>query len=157
MTRGRRLSGVSAVAGIVAVAATPIAAWWLIGDQTFTGGRRDNLDYMYRAPSISGRTTTTAGVVALVAVAAASACLYAAVRRRGFDSRWTAVVALLMMSGVVLAGVGRIVTAGVVGANIGGGVAIFFGAPTVAALVVCAVLRARWIHRHPVGAAPTAA
>ena len=134
--------------------ATPIAAWWLIGDQTFTGGRREHLDYMYSAPSISGRTTATAGVIALVAVAAAIAGLSVAARRHLVDPRGLGVVALLMLAGVLLAGVGRIVTAGVVGANIGGGLAIFFGAPTVVALMVCAALRARWILRHPVGVAP---
>ena len=157
MTRRPWLSGVSALTGIVAVVVTPIAAWWLIGDQTFTGGRRDNLDYMYRAPSISGRTTATAGVIALVAATAAIAGLSLAARRRRVDPRWLGVVALLMLAGVLLAGVGRIATAGVVGANIGGGLAMFFGAPTVVALVVCAALGARWIRRHPVGAAPAAA
>jgi hypothetical protein len=157
MTRRSRLSGVGALAGIVAVIATPIAAWWLIGDQTFTGGRRDNLDYMYRAPHLSGRIATLAGAVALAAVVTGAAVLYMEARRRRVDSRWLGVVMLLMVSGVVLAGMDRIVTAGVVGANIGGGFAIFFGAPTVVAFAVWAVLWARHILRHPAGIDATAA
>ena len=58
-------------AGVVAVLATPVAAWWLVGDQSFNGHRRrDELDYMFRAPQISGWITTVAGIVALVVWAA---------------------------------------------------------------------------------------
>ena len=124
---------------------TPLAGWWLIGDQSFTGRPRDDLDYAFRAPEIAGWITAVAGAIALVIATAAVITVVLAVRRGLIDDRWLGVIGMLIGAGVVLAFIARTATAGVVGANIGAGLAIFFGGAIVAGLVVAAGLRSWWI------------
>jgi len=104
---------------------------------------------MLRAPHISGRITTVSGTVALIATIGGAAALILAVHRRTVDARWLAVVGALMGAGGALGAIVRVVTAGVVGANIGGGLAIIFGGGFTAVLVVGAAIGSWWIVRHP--------
>jgi len=71
--------------------------------------------------------------------------VFRAARRRVLDSRWWLVVVLVTMAGVGLAAIERMVTAGVVGANIGGGLALFVGVPVVALALIAALTTSIWI------------
>ena len=129
-----------ALAGCVATAlASPLTAWWLIGDLSYKGRPRDRLDYAYRAPRVSafahGRGV---GAATLVLVATVAAALAVAVLRRKLDWKWLRAACFLIAAGALLAMVGRVMTAGVVGANIGAGLYMFFGLPCVVGLVVLA-------------------
>jgi hypothetical protein len=78
------------------------------------------------------------------------------------DRRWWEVIGPLVVAGLMV-GVGwRVLTAGVVGANIGAGLALMTGGPVVAALLLWALVRALLLvrrrpggdgdgrgHRHP--------
>jgi len=126
---------------LVVALAAPFAAWWLIGDMSFRGRAADQLDYIARAPDIPSWTTTAIGAVALTSGAASVAALFLLTRRGLVDRAWIPVAAMFMGAGVALAGVGRLVTAGSVGANIGGGMAIMFGLPCVVLLMSYATAR----------------
>jgi hypothetical protein len=86
---------------------------------------------------------TVAGASALGAVSLSICALVVGVHNRQLDRRWLGVVLVVMLAGFIGAGVGRIVTAGVVGANIGAGFALFFGLPIWALLVGFAALMSR--------------
>jgi hypothetical protein len=124
------------------IIAAPLVAWWLIGPLEEKTPRAGDLDYIVRAPDAPSWLTPTVGFVSLAVVTAA---LLNLVRRgnRERNRRWLPVVVPLVIAGVALAGIGRLVTAGADGANIGGGLALFYGLPVVAVLVGVAILRAR--------------
>ena len=71
----------------------------------------------------------------MLVLAVPVAVLVVAARSRPLDGWWT-VLALLCAAGALAAAGSRVVTAGVVGANIGGGLFLLFGAPVVLALVI---------------------
>ena len=130
------------VLGIAAVAAMPLAAWWLIGDQSETSLRlRDQLDYIWQAPDVSQTLTSIVGAVALATVAIGVVGYVVAAKRRLIDTRWLLVLAASLIAGALLAAIGRILTAGSVGANIGGGIALLFGLPIVGLLIGYALLQ----------------
>jgi hypothetical protein len=103
----RRQHRVVVSAGVVAVSLTPLAGWWLIGDQSFTGRPRDDLDYAFRAPEIAGWITAAAGAIALVIATAAVVTLVFAARRGLIDDRWLGVIGMLIGAGVLLAFIAR--------------------------------------------------
>lgn len=124
---------------MMAVAATPVAAWWLIGDQSEHVRGPESLDYVMRAPDVPDRLVTAAGSLALVTAAVCVVVLRRGARHERLDSRWVGVVGLLMVAGFCVAAIGRTVTAGVVGANIGAGLAVLVVGPVVVGLIAIAV------------------
>jgi hypothetical protein len=115
----------------------------VIGDQSEPIRGRRTLDYVVRAPDVPKWLATVAGASALGAVSVSICALVVGVHNRQLDRRWLGVVLVVMLAGFVGAGVERTVTAGVVGANIGAGLALFFGLPICALLVVFAALMSR--------------
>jgi uncharacterized membrane protein len=115
--------------------------WWLIGRLREENLPADDLDYIARAPDVPSWLVTTIGTVALV-VATAAILNLARRGNRECNRRWSPVVVPLGIAGVLLAGIGRLVTAGSHGANIGGGAALTFGLPVVAILVGVGVVGA---------------
>jgi hypothetical protein len=68
--------------------------------------------------------------------------------RHLFDARWWSVLVPLMAAGFIAGAGWRVMTAGVIGANIGAGLVVLFGSPLVAALLVWAVARSIYlVHR----------
>ena len=115
------------------VIASPFAAVWLIGDLStvpVSSGR----DYFIR-PVVSSATVRDVGIGCL---AVAMICGVRLVRSAPITTRnrravWSLGVAIL--TGLLLAGGYRTVTAGVIGANIGAGIFVLFGLPMCVALV----------------------
>ena len=120
------------------VATTPLIAFWIIGDQSLPGNPND-LDYLFRI-RIDSTIVLIAGVHSSLALVAAARHL-AVNRSSSGGKRVAQFVALLMLAGVLLAFGLRIVTAGVIGANIGGALLIMVGLPFWAAAVVAAIVR----------------
>jgi hypothetical protein len=85
------------------------------------------LDYAFEPPSWSSGSVRVAGVVALVVGAAVLAWVLRAMSNGSIDRRWRRVVIVHVVDGVYLAYLGRVATAGVIGANIGLGSLLFFG------------------------------
>ncbi len=123
-----------AAAGVL-VAAAPVAVWWGVGDLSED---RTGLDYMMRAPDVAPGVVTVSGLVATAAVVVALAVLGRAFYRLRVDRAWLATPVLLAAAGALVAFGGRILTAGVIGANIGGGLFVLFGLPIAGAWVVAA-------------------
>ncbi|MFD9567050.1 hypothetical protein [Streptomyces sp. NPDC059994] len=135
--RGAWVAGAAAVL----IAAVPVAAWWLMGQQNVDGVAPAELDYAFRPLAIGPAQETALGAAALLLALCSAVFLLDASRRGRFDARWWQVVLPLLAAGLLL-GVGwRILTAGVIGANIGAGLALFLAGPTVTALVAGAVVR----------------
>jgi len=120
------------VAAVALIAAVPVATWWAVGDPSTD---LPDPDYQIRPLDIGQTTEQIAGVIATVLAAAAVVALVGAGRAGRFDRRWWPVLVELVLAGA-LCGVGwRVLTAGVIGANIGAGLVLWVGAPMVAALV----------------------
>jgi len=116
-------------AALALTVAAPVAVWFLIGQLREGNGA----DYIFRIPEMNRSLEVGLGLVALAAAMGGAVRLHRDGRlRRG--GRWR--VYLQSLSGGVLFAVGlRIVTAASAGANIGGGMAMFFGPPI--ALYLC--------------------
>ena len=146
-------SGFGLESAIVA-RATPFASWWLIGDlserETCPPPRLPCLDYVAHAPDVPGWIVATAGAVALFAALLALGLLARGVVRAQTDRRYAAVVGPLVFAGVLVAFCGRVLTAGVHGANIGAGLVVIFGVPMFVVAIGVAVGSAVWIRRNPV-------
>ncbi|HZN71826.1 MAG TPA: hypothetical protein VFC00_09135 [Micromonosporaceae bacterium] len=122
------------------VAATPVASWGLIGRQDAAGFTRAELDYLVPPLDLAPGLETALGSAALLLAAAAAAVLTWSSWRGRFDQRWWHVVAPLLAAGLVAGAGWRVITAGVIGANIGAGLFIAFGTPLVALLLGYAVI-----------------
>ena len=105
-----------------------------------------------RAPKVPAWLTPTFGAASVVLVTTGLTALVVATRRQTIDDGWLGVVLALMIAGVLLAWIGRVGTAGVVGANIGGGLALSFGLPLCGVLIGWAIFRFRRILRSGTGA-----
>jgi hypothetical protein len=128
------------VAAVLAVLAVPVVTWWLVGDQSTTS--QDAADYVLRPPfRFSNRVTRALGTGALVVTVAAAAVLVVASASHSFDARWWSVVGPLLLLGILLAMGWRVLTAGVIGANIGAGLFVFFAGPITLALVGWVIFR----------------
>lgn len=138
-------------AATVLVAAVPVAAWGLLGQQNSGELPASQLDYAFQPFGIPDGLDTVLGAIALVLAGVGATLLVRASRSGGMDKRWWGVLAPLVMAGV-LVGVGwRVLTAGVIGANIGAGLVIFFGGPVVAGLLLWALGRGVWLANHRPG------
>ncbi|MEU8033630.1 hypothetical protein AB0C13_34280 [Streptomyces sp. NPDC049099] len=134
-----------AAAATALVAAVPVAAWGLMEQQDAEGLPASELDHAFQPWDIADGTATVIGATALLVTAVAAALLVRATRRGALDWRWWSVLGPLTVAGL-LAGVGwRVLTAGVVGANIGAGLTIMLGGPVVAGLMLWSLARSVWL------------
>ncbi|MFF7313479.1 hypothetical protein [Streptomyces sp. NPDC008137] len=132
-------------AGAALVLGVPVAAWGLMGQQNYDGLPGSELDYAYQPWGIGDGVAAVVGGLALVLAGAGAAVLVRAARSGALDRRWWGVLGPLVVVGL-MAGVGwRILTAGVVGANIGAGMLVIFGTPVAAGLLLWAVGRGVWL------------
>jgi hypothetical protein len=119
--------------------ATPFLVWFAVGDVSFGGpGRLGNFHELgpYTVGPESGYVV--GGVAAVVALVA-FAVLVLRTREGAVNWWWWAAVVILAGAGSVGAIGWRVATAGVVGANIGGGFALILGPLMIAGLLVLAV------------------
>jgi hypothetical protein len=130
----------------VLVLAVPVSAWWLVGDRSPT---LPDPDYLVRPPNISKTTEHVIGITATALLIVTVSMLVRLARQGRFDARLWSALAPLVGAGVIIALGWRIVTAAVIGANIGGGFVLMFGPPLVFALIVWAVARAWHLGRTP--------
>lgn len=136
------------VAGAVLVVATPLATWWLVGDLSEDNIPTRSRDYVMRAPDLPSAVVNGVGVLSLALVISSSVVLWHAIRYGQVDRRWRQVLLLVMAVGVLVSAGFRVLTAGVGGANIGGGLVVLFGSPIAIVLLVVAWVRAAAIFRR---------
>ena len=159
MTRGRTDKAASerparwpGMAGVVLVTAMPVATWWLVGDLST---ELPDPDYLIRPLDIGDTAEHVIGVGAVVLMAASGLALVVAGLRGRVDRRWWLVLGEMSVAGALIGAGSRVLTAGVIGANIGAGLVLGVGVPIVVFLVGSAVvdwlsLRARR-RRRPQG------
>jgi hypothetical protein len=144
VTTGRPPSRRLLLCAAVLVLAAPVACWWLVGDLSESGA---DLDYAVRPVPLDPAVELLLGITAAAGAVASSAVLLRATVRRRFNTRWWLVLLPVVVAGSVAAVGWRVLTAGVYGANIGGGLAALLGIPAVAVLLVWAVAAAVWLLR----------
>lgn len=141
------------VAMVTLVVSSPVAAWWLVGPNPGSEIAGDptlspnDYDYMFRPPSIDPAVERIVGGGAVVAGLVAAAVLVVAVRSRRIDRRWWSPVIALVLAGIIVGTAARVMTAAVIGANIGGGIMLLFGTPVVLVLVAGGIVRSAQILR----------
>lgn len=119
----RRAIGLGAIGSVVvAILATAILAWWAIGDLTDTDP--STADYLFRPPSIPSNTQQLIVAAAALALLLAMIALVFAWRALHPALEWIIVIGLWLAAASALGGLERVVTVGVIGANIGGGLAL---------------------------------
>jgi hypothetical protein len=128
---------VTAAAGLVL--AVPVMTWWLVGPLN-TAPARVGLDYAFRPWPISPGAADAAGIASAALAALSLPILVWATLRRLLDSRWWAVLIPLLAAGFIAAAGWRVMTAGVLGSNIGAGFVEMLGGPVVLALVAWAAI-----------------
>ena len=125
--------------GLAIAVAVPFATWALVGDQSIGG---TDLDHLWEPPQLSAGAERTIGVVSTLVVLAGVALLVVGRRRGRVAPRLLAMVGLLAAYGAALGAGYRVLTAGVIGANIGGGLVLLalplLGLGCLAALAVLA-------------------
>ena len=136
-------------AAVTLIVTTPVATWGLMGRQDAAGFDPSELDYLVRPFGIPAGAETAIGAAAAV-LAAGAAVLLGRASRPGpdrFDGRWWEVIGPLLAAGLLTGAIWRTVTAGVIGANIGAGLAMLLGGPLVAGLVLWSLGRGLWLAR----------
>ena len=128
---GRRLAfgGLS----LTIVIATAVSSWWLIGDLTDTDPV--DADYLLRPPAFLTAHERTIGVFGLIMLVIAMAVVVVVWRRARPRREWSILLTVWMAAAVAAAFAERVLTAGVIGANIGGGMLIFVS-PVAAMLLI---------------------
>jgi hypothetical protein len=112
------------LAAVLLVLATPVATWWLVGDLS-EDAPPAALSYSFAPPPVGGSVARWLGAgataIALVALGVSAAGTW----RRTLDRAWWPVLLPLVGLGAFAGWSYRVMTAGVVGANIGAGMVIF--------------------------------
>lgn len=136
-------------AAVTLIVTTPVAVWGLMGRQDAAGFAPSELDYMVRPFAIPEGAETAIGAAAALLAAGAAVVLGRASRPGPdrFDGRWWEVIGPLLAAGLLVGAIWRTVTAGVIGANIGAGLALLLGGPVVAGLVLWSLGRGLWLAR----------
>ena len=121
------------IAAVAVVLASPVVTWFAVGD---TSENVADPDYMFRPPALSGAEELSLGGLAVGMALAGMAVLILAVTRRVVTNRELLFALPLLFAGVFIGMGARIVTAGVIGANIGGGIVVLIGPFVVMGLVL---------------------
>lgn len=133
------------VAAVTLVLALAVAAWWVIGDQSTPAALAADPNFLVRPPAIDAAAERVVGIVAAALAVTAAVILVRATGTGRLDPRWWAVLAPLMLVAVGCGYAARILTAGVIGANIGAGLTLIIGGPVALLLLAVAALAARRI------------
>lgn len=137
-TSGGETRSVAAGAGLVG--ATPVAAWWVTGDRSYRGS--DDLDYLFRPVEFPLWVEMLSGAAAVAIVMSCVFILVDARRQGMLAPAQVRTLGQLCVAGAVIGAGWRAVTAGVIGANIGGAMALLLGLPFAVVLIGAAVVQA---------------
>ncbi|NGM16194.1 hypothetical protein [Verrucosispora sioxanthis] len=132
---------------------TPVVTATLVGDLTGDAARHlaaegEPLDYAVEPVSLGVTGDRLVAVLAGVLVIVSLVLLVRATATRTLDPRWWTVLVPLVLGGVLIGLSWRIVTAGVIGANIGAGLVVLAGGPVLLVLLVAAMAQAFRVRRR---------
>jgi hypothetical protein len=135
--KGRRQFRLLPIVGIAL--ATPFLVWFAIGDVSFGGPGRVGLFHEFGPYQVGPESGYLVGGLAALVALAALGVLVVDTSRGVVSWWWWAAVVTAAGAGAVGAFGWRVATAGVVGANIGGGFALVVGPVVIAGMLVVAV------------------
>lgn len=137
-------------AAIGLAVAAPSASWSWVGDRSIAG---DDLDYLWTPPALTQSQESAIFAASTLLVAVALAVLLAGQAMRLLRPPLLAGCAVVTAFGLLLGAGYRVVTAGVIGANIGGGLVLLAAIPAtllaLATFVVVTVAPSGRRQRHP--------
>jgi hypothetical protein len=133
----RVVAGLALTAGLIVAGA--VAGWWRIGDISDVPPS-ENPDYAMTPPDFPPGLEKAAGIAAMVVIVGVLAALMWATVTRRLNGKWWLAVLPAIIAGDLLALAGRVMTAGVIGANIGAGFAVVIFGPIALILAVVAVV-----------------
>jgi len=120
----------------------PVAVWWAVGDVSAPEATAiPDPDYQIHPFDIAPTTERVVGVGAVVLVAVSVGALVIALWSGRMHRLWWPVLLQLSLAGAVCGAGWRVLTAAVIGANIGAGLVILFGGPLVLLMLVTALGR----------------
>lgn len=128
-------------AGVGLALATPVATWWLVGDQSEPAPAGTDLVYAVQPVRFDPGLERAIGIAAVVLVAVTAGWLIVLSARRRLDRRWWSVLDPVLVAGVLVGMGWRVLTAGVTGDGLRG-LVVVLGGPVVAALLLYAGFRA---------------
>lgn len=130
------------VATLALISASAVVTWWAVGDLSYTGPSSlgTQQDYLIHPLNLASGAGKLLGAVSVAVVVVAGAALLRTGSAPRRDRRWLAVLLPLLVTGIFVGGGWRVVASGGVGANIGGGLLIFFGGPLVVAVLVWSLI-----------------
>lgn len=134
------------IAAVVLVLAVPFAVAWVIGETTITNVDPKYVDYVVRPPDIPVAVELIIGALSTALVVAATAALAWSWKLDPPDPGFLSVLVPLVVVGAILGLGWRIMTAAVIGANIGAGILVLFGSPVILGLLILAGVSA-WLRR----------
>ncbi len=143
---GRCALVLAGMTGLVLVSA--VSAWWRIGDQR-TVAADVKADYVVVPPDIPAGVEAAAGIGCLIVLVAATVALGWASLTGRVTPKWWLVAVPTGCAGYLLAVIERTLTAGVMGANIGAGLAVSIFGPVVVALLLWSLLWALRLCTRP--------
>ena len=117
--------------------AFPVVVWWLVADQSTVPPR--GADYAFRPLLIDPSAERAVGIGSVLLFVVALSMLVWADHRHPFGRRWWVVLGLVLSAGFIIGSGWRVMTAGVIGANIGAGLVVMFGGPVVVVLLIGAL------------------
>lgn len=119
--------------------------WWLVGPMTTDV---PDPDVLVRASELGPRQELGIGLGALVLAVIVAVFLLRS--GRSLDRRWWPVLLVLLLSAAFLAYGWRVLTAEVIGANIGASLFLLVGLPLAAIVLIAVVVRSAWLmNRSP--------
>lgn len=127
----RRTIALAAVAVIVVL--SPVTVWWIVGDRSETW--IEDPDHAFRPLPLSAAQEAAAGWGSLAASLAAAGVVVVALRRHDLEARVVRAAVPLLLAGGFCGGGWRVMTAGVIGANIGAGLVFMAGLAFVPGMV----------------------
>ena len=117
------------VAAVVLVLALPLAkSWWYVGDVSEVPAAAEP-DYMIQPWNLGPGRELLVGIAALVLCVLAFVALLFATYQGKLTARWWAVLIPLIAVSVMVGATWRVLSAGVIGANIGAGIMLLLGRP----------------------------
>lgn len=128
------------LSAVLLVAAVPIALWYLIGDLSTSPLPSRESDHLVEPMQIPAWSEHAAGIASLVLTVACVALLFWGGSRRFATPRTWIALALLIPAGLIIGLAGRVLTASVIGANIGAGIMLLFPLPLAGILILSALI-----------------
>lgn len=128
----RRRFGLAALS-LTIVISTAVSSWWLIGDLTETDPV--SADYIVRPPGFLTAHERRIGVVGLITLLIAIGMVILVWRRTRPRVEWGILLTIWLIAAMAAGYAERVITVGVVGANIGGGMLIL-ASPVAAILLI---------------------